>query len=268
MSLTQHEKAIAALARALKPVTKNQNKSEVDHYQAIENALKAAQSVSFNEFLSELESELKEAKRVMDSALEQRREQLLRAAQEHGMPHKRMTDYDRVGVFKVTYKGTKSELQVGSEAMTIVTEVDGSKLFTAIREAGDKLENVPFSREAFFDVLKAAFGIAKAKSQVKDGAVAIKTLYPYVAVAWQLQREQFLKTPGSKSFQDYSSAQFVYDLARFGRDGWSIGNETLSTQTPNMATISAGKAMILPTLGSLEAQGPQLATLAIKTREG
>lgn len=268
MSITQHEKAIAALARALKPVAKNQSKSEVDRYQALQNALKAAQAVTFNELLGDLESEVKEAKRVMDAALDQRREQLLRAAQEHGMPHKRMTDYDRVGVFKVTYKGTKSELQVGSEAMTVVSEVDGAKLFAAIQEAADKLENVPFSRGAFFDVLKAAFGIAKAKGQLKDGAVAIKTLYPYVAVAWQLQRDQFLKTPGAKSFQEYSSAQFVYDLARFGRDGWSIGNETLSTQTPNMATISAGKAMILPALGSLEAQGPQLATLSIKTREG
>lgn len=268
MSITPHEKAIAALARALKPVAKNQHKSAAEQYQSLENALKAAQSISFNELLEELENEVKEAKRVMDEALNQRREQLLRASHEHGMPHKRMSDYDRVGVFKVTYKGTKAELQVGSEAMTVVNEVDGSKLFTAIQEAGDKLENVPFSREAFFGVLKAAFGIARAKGQVKDGAVAIKALYPYVAVAWQLQREQFLKAPGSKSFQDYSSAQFVYDLARFGRDGWSIGNETLSTQTPNMATISAGKAMILPTLGSLEEQGPQLATLAIKTREG
>ncbi len=267
MSLTQHDKSIAALGRALKLFIKKGECSDIERYDNLKKALNAARKVLFDDLLIELEREGDEVKRKIDTALDQRREQLLMAAREARIPYKRMTDYDRVGVFKITYKGRKAQLSVGSEKFLILEEADGARLFDAIQEQANVLENEPFSREGYFEALKVALGIARSKGQQKDGGVPVKTLYPYVALARQTQSDQFLKTPVSKRFQDYSTAQFVYDLARFGREGWSVGNETLTTQTPNMATISAGKSMTLPVLGSIEGSGKPFATLMIKKKE-
>jgi hypothetical protein len=267
MSLTQHDKSIASLARALKLLTRKKECSDIERYDNLKKALDAARKVSFDELLIELEREGDEFKRKIDVAVDQRREQLLSAARDAVVPFKRLTDYDRVGVFKVDYKGKKVQLSVGSEALVTLEEADGAQLFEAIQKEAQALEEERFSREGYFDVLKVALAIAKSKGQQKDGSVPIKTLYPYVALARQTQSDQFLKTPDTKRFQDYSTAQFVFDLARFGREGWSVGNETLSTQTPNMATISAGKSMTPPVLDSIEGSGKPFATLMIKKKE-
>ena len=267
MSLTQHDKSITSLSRLLKILIRKKECTDIERYDNLQKALKAARAVSFTDLLIELEREGEEGKRKVDAALDQRREQLLRTARDSGIPYKRMTEYDRVGVFKVTYKGRKAQLSVGSETLVVLEESDGAKLFEAIQKEMEVLEKETFSREEYFEVLKVALGIARSKGQQKDGSVPVKTLYPYVALARQTQSDQFLKSPNTRRFQDYSTAQFVYDLARFGREGWSVGNEILSTQTPNMATISAGKSMALPVLDSIEGSGKPFATLKIKKKE-
>ena len=68
----------------------------------------------------------------------------------------------------------------------------------------------------------------------------IRRLYPLVVLVRQSQDERFVKRPEQKSFRNYPMAQFVYDLARFGKDGWIMQGERLSTQTPNMASIQKG----------------------------
>ena len=267
MSLTQHDKSIAALGRTLKLLMRKKECSDVERYDTLKKALKAARAVSFDDLLIELEREGDEFKHKIDAALDQRREQLLRAARDAEIPYKRLSDYDKGGVFKVSYKGRKVQLSVGSETLVVTEEADGAKLFETIQQKTQELEEEPFSREGYFEVLKVAIGIARSRGQQKDGSVPIKTLYPYVALARQTQSDQFVKSPNAKRFQDYSTAQFVYDLARFGREGWSVGNETLSTQTPNMATISAGKSMTPPVLDSIEGSGKPFATLMIKKKE-
>ena len=54
-------------------------------------------------------------------------------------------------------------------------------------------------------------------------------------------------------------AQFVYDLARFGRDGWKTDRgERLCNQPPNMASIAKGTTVTLPSLDGDGSGGPQL----------
>lgn len=267
MSFTQYHKVVGTLARALNAVGKKTNLSELQRADIIKKALKAARAVAFNDLISQLEQQSEELDRGIEETLKQRREDLLRAARDENVPHKRFTDFDRVSVFKITYKGRKVRLHIGSELLRILEEVDGRKLFEAIQKEASKLESEPFSREEYFEALKIAFSIARSKGQQKDGAVAVKTLYPYVVLARHTQIKQFLNSPGLKRFQEYSTAQFVYDLARFGRKGWSFGNEVISTQTPNMATISAGKTMTLPILDSVEGSSKPFATLMIKKKE-
>ena len=62
--------------------------------------------------------------------------------------------------------------------------------------------------------------LAKAQGQARDGKVPIRRLYPLVVLVRQIQDERFVKRPEQKSFRNYPMAQFVYDLARFGKDGW------------------------------------------------
>ena len=90
--------------------------------------------------------------------------------------------------------------------------------------------------------------LAKAQGQARDGKVPIRRLYPLVVLVRQSQNERFVKRPEQKSSRNYPIAQFVYDLARFGQEGWIMQDERLSTQTPNMASIQKGTTVMLPSL--------------------
>lgn len=267
MSMVQYDKAVSALSRAIKQLTRKKETPDGERLDLLKKALKAARSVSLDDLIGEIDKEVAELDLRVADALKHRREQLLRAASDAKVPNKKFSDYDRVGIFKITYKGRKVMLDVGSEAFMTVEEMDGRKLFDVVNKAAEELEGVPFTREEFFKTLKSAFGHARADGKVKDGSVAIRTLYSYVVSARQLRCDKYFKKPSVKSFQDYSIAQFAYDLARFGRDGWFFDNESLRTMTPNMATIKAGSALTLPAFGTVEKPGPQFATLKIEKRE-
>jgi hypothetical protein len=109
--------------------------------------------------------------------------------------------------------------------------------------------------------------LAKITGQDQNGSVAIRTLYPLVVLVRQSRSEAFLKKPDSRTFKDYPLTQFLYDLARFGRDGWRCGEEILRTQTPNMATISQGKTLMLPGLDAQDGGNHRIALLWIEKRE-
>jgi hypothetical protein len=147
-------------------------------------------------------------------------------------------------------------------------ENDGGRLFSLIKDQTNRLERKDFSREEFFRWLRDAIRMAKGRGIGEDGRVPVKQLFPFVVLARQSRNEAFLKKPGVKSFLDYQPYQFVYDLARFGSDGWGVQDYLLRTQTPNMATISQGKTMMLPSLESMEGAGQQIAVLWIEKRGG
>ncbi len=126
------------------------------------------------------------------------------------------------------------------------------------------LEAQPFSREDFFRSIKDAIRLARERGKDRDGWVPVRLVHVYVALLRNLQFEDFVNKPTARSFRDYSSAQFVFDLARFGKKEWSIGDETLRAQTPNMATVSAGKSLTLPNLEELDKLGHQFALVRIE----
>lgn len=267
MSLIQHAKAVEALTRALRPLSKGKELSDVKLLDTLRKVLKAAHSVPFAELISELERQSTEIDQRIAHTLEQRRELLLRSARDAKVPHMRFTNYDQIGAFKVTYKGKKVQLYVGSEALKELEETDGSKLFDVIQKEAEALDCQALSREELFLTLKDALRLVPAQGRQPDGWVPVRNLYPYVVLARQARSKRFLEKPEPSRFQGYSTAQFVYDLARFGREGWSFGNEILRTMTPNMATIREGKAMMLPSFETVEGPGPQLAVLRIDKKE-
>ena len=102
----------------------------------------------------------------------------------------------------------------------------------------------------------------------REGWVAIRSFYTYAVLLRHLHFEEFTKKPERNKFRKYSPAQFVYDLARFGAKGWSVKNEMLRSRTPNMATVAAGKTMIVPDLKSAEGFGDQVSVMRIEKLGG
>jgi len=267
MELKAYIKMVQDLGRALNRIAKPKTFSEVDHLKLFQNALKAARAVSLEGLINQLETEINTIQENLAAFKQQRREILLQAAKAAEVPHKRYSDYDRITPFKISYRDKRVILEVGSERYKEVEEVDGQRLFEIIQENRALLENEPFDRGVFFHNLKQAYRLAREKLRPPDGWVPIRPLYSYLVLIKHVDLPDFIKKPEAKNFHHYSSSQFVYDLARFGRQEWSYGDEILRTRTPNMVTVASGQAVTLPNLNSVESPGPQLAVLKIEKRE-
>lgn len=252
------------LAEGLRKIhTPNRPLSDTQLIDALSKSITAVKSFDLTGLLAALEKEARDLSARIQSTIEQRRQNLLGAARAAGLPHKRFGEFDRIGPFKVTYRGEKVCLELGSELAWELEQTDGEKLFDAIRQRLRTLEEQQFVRDDFFRTLKIALRLARDDGHEKDGWVPVRPLHAYVVVARNLQSAAFLQKPTAKTFHDYSTAQFVYDLARFGKNGWSCGDETLRSQTPNMRTVVAGKTITLPSLDGLDVAGEQFAKLRI-----
>jgi hypothetical protein len=269
MDLKQITKDLQRLVGGLRKIhTSKRPLTDEQRVTILHDAAAAAKGMALDALISWLEQETREAEGRLQVAIERRRESLLLAARNENVHHKRFGEYDRVELFKVSYRGKKVRLELGSEPVCEFEEADGERILERIQQESERLEKEPFSRDEFFRTMKDAIRMARARGLERDGWVSVRTLFAYVMLLRNLGFEDFVRRPGSRSFRDYSTAQFVYDLARFGRGGWSLGDEILRAMTPNMATVAAGKAMTLPDLDSLETLGPQFAVLRIENKGG
>jgi hypothetical protein len=196
--------------------------------------------------------------------VENQREGLRTAARHANVFQKQFGAFDRIGPFKVSYKGRKVSLELGSEPLADLEATDGQQAFASIQQILATLEETPFSREDFFRSVKDAIRLAREHGKDRDGWVPVRLLYVYVALLRNLQFDDFAKRPSPRTFREYSSAQFVFDLARFGKIEWSCGDEILRGEPPNMTTAASGKSVTLPNLVDMEKLGPQLARVRIE----
>ena len=171
MSIAQYEKALSGLTRAIRQLGSKKETTDRERRDILKKAQNAAQLVLIDDLISEIQTELNDVEQKIEESLKQRREQLLIAARDSGTPHKRFTDYDRVGIFKVTYKGQKIQLDIGSEILMTIEETNGDKAFDAINKAAQELESTPFSRDEFFATIKSAFGYARADGNIREGRI-------------------------------------------------------------------------------------------------
>ena len=216
-------------------------------------------------WIGHLDAEQAGLARQREAALDQRREDLARSARELGWTVLRRQDYDVVDCFRVGYRKDRVTVRLGSEKLEEFDEVDGKRLFSRLRAAREALDGSPFDRLEFLQALKDAIGLAQTLKRDRDGRVPIRKLYPLVALARQSRNERFLKKPDSKTYADYPLTQFVYDFARFGREGWKTEwGERVSNQPPNMATIAKGATVTLPVLDGRGTDGAQLGSIWIE----
>ena len=261
-SLPDVLKTLDTARKTVDLLVKAKDTSRAGRISTLDKAIAALQEIEPERALSVLNRERSELVRSRDEALEHRRENLARSAKEAGWPVKRLKEYDFAGGFQVSYKLEQVTLRLGSEALTTFDESDGVSLFSRLQAERSKLEGFPFARPDFIESIKDAIHLARRQGKDRDGKVPIRTLYPLVVLARHSRDARFVKRPITKSFTEYSMAQFVYDLARFGRDGWKTERgERLCNQAPNMATIAKGATVTLPSLDSDGSGGPQLGAI-------
>ena len=255
-------RAFGKARKALAPLAKPNETSPTEVMSALGKATSALRSINLEGVLSDLDRQRAELARRREDAFERRREDLARSAKERGWTVRRLRHYDFVGCFQVNYKQERVTLRVGSEVLTILNEVDGVTLFSRLQEEKKRLDGFPFSRIDFFHSLKDAIRLARVLERDRDGKVPIRTLYPLLVLIRQSRSEHFVAHPVLKSFTEYPISQFVYDLARFGREGWKTDQgERLCNQPPNMASIDKGLTMTLPSFDGDGSGGPQLGAI-------
>ena len=258
-SLPDVLKTLERARRTVDLLVKARDASRAERISTLNKAIAALQEIEAARALSVLNRELGVLVRSRDEVLKHRRENLARCAKEAGWPAKRLKENDFVGGFQVSYRLEKVTLRLGSELLTTFDEPNGASLFSRLQQERSKLEGFPFARLDFIESFKDAIHLARRQGKDREGKVPIRTLYPLLVLARQGRNERFIKRPVTNSFTEYSMAQFVYDLARFGRDGWKTDRgERLCNQPPNMASIAKGATVTLPALDGDGSGGPQL----------
>ncbi len=261
------KKVLGRVTRALTALAKAVKADPGQAYSARGKAVAALRDLDgkLDGWVRHLDGEQAAHVREREAALDRRREDLRRSAEEVGWRVLRRRDYDIVDCFRVDYRKDRVTVRLGSERLDAFDEVDGKGLLARLRAAREALDRFPFDRLGFLQDLKDAIGVAGALRRDRDGRVPIRSLYPLVALVRQTGNERFLKRPDSKTYADYPMTQFVYDFARFGREGWKTERgERVSNQPPNMATVAKGASVTLPVLDGRGTDGVQLGSICIE----
>ena len=261
------KKVLGKVTRALTALATAVKADPGRAYSAREKAVAALRDLDtrLEGWVQHLDGEQAAHVREREAALDRRREDLRRAAEEVGWRVLRRRDYDLVDCFRVDYKNHRVTVRLGSERVDAFDEVDGKRLLARLRAAREALDRAPFDRLGFLQHLKDAVGVAGALRRDRNGRVPIRKLYPLVVLVRQIQNERFLKRPDSKTYADYPMTQFIYDFARFGREGWKTERgERVSNQPPNMATVAKGASVTLPVLDGRDTDGVQLGSIWIE----
>ena len=261
------KKLLGKVTRALTALAKATKEDPGQAFSARNKAVVALRDLDtrLDGWIRDLDAEQAAHARQREEALKRRREDLRRSAEAAGWKTLRRGDYDIVDCFRLDYRKDRVTVRVGSERLDAFDEVDGKGLLSRLRASREALDRVPFDRLRFLQDLKDAIGVAGVLRRDRNGRVPIRKLYPLVALVRQTGNGRFLKKPDSKTYADYPMTQFIYDFARFGREGWKTERgERVSNQPPNMADVAKGASVTLPVLDGRDADGIQLGSISIE----
>lgn len=246
---------------------------QLDRVEACMEALKTLPDAAGWEAIQEqLSREAATRKQAVHEAEKDRREQLLLAAEGAGVKNKRYGDYDRIGILKIEYRGSKVRFILGSERIDEIAEANGERLFAHVQMLHKQLETNRTARARFAAQLLAAFRLAKIQSSNReDGRVLIRSIHAMMVLVRTAESERFHSSPASRNLEDYPITQFLYDLAKFGDEGWAFDDPVDSRikwrftgQTPNMNTSFSRKSVMLPGLRGPEDIGEPIAFVRIE----
>lgn len=243
-TIQEFAKEIDRFSKTLARLVKRPSANVEDVLVIAEKAVQDCKSVDFGALQSALGLEHASLTRNWNDSLAKRREDLEKAARAAGIPFKRIGSVDQFDLLKLEYKREKVLIYIGSEKFKELAVAEGAKLSDDLRAELQKLRRQDFSRESFIHTLKLALAWAREAGKAREGRAKVRDLFPFFVVALQISSSDFVRRPSKNSFRDYSMADFAFELARFGEDGWECGNQRIGSQGPNMA--SHKEALMLP----------------------
>ena len=255
-------KALDRARRRLAPTMKSMDYGETVSVASLDKVIDVLRPIV--DILSTLDTQRAALTKERDETLNARRERMHQAAQEAGWAAKRLKDYDYVGCFRVNYRQERVTLRIGSEVLSTFDETDGDRLVTRLQDEKRKLDEFPFIRTEFFQSIKGAIHVARVQGKDRDNKIPIRILFPLVVLVRQSFDNRFVSRPVHSSFTEYPMAQFIYDLARFGRESWTCRDERLRSQVPNMVSIGRGHTVALPSLDGDGSGGEQIGLVWIQ----
>lgn len=250
------------LCKILGTAIKSRAFGKPQYAKEIQEASKLAAQVDWATLKSAIDAEAKSSREQNDANLQVRREKLQQAALAAKVPAAMGTQADRVDIFRIEYVGALAVITLGGVEVEKSKESDGEKLFAHLRHLRALLEKTPFNREGFFRVLKAAHASCRMSGTVTDEFVPVRELHREILFERARASDRFRKNPDPKSIEPYPMHYFVFDLARFIREGNSVASERLMTQTPSMR--ESKETIHIPNLDHPTGNETAAARLAIK----
>lgn len=261
-SLEAEAAVLQKLSKILGTAIKSRAFGKPGFAKEIQEASKLAAQIDWPGLKAAIDAEAKASREQNDANLQVRREKLQRAALAANIPAAMIGQADRIDIFRVEYVGALAVITLGGVEVERSKESDGENLLAHIRNLRASLEKTPFSREAFFRVLKAAHASCRMSGSFSDEFVPVRELHREILFERARASDRFRKNPDPKSIEPYPMHYFVFDLARFIREGNSFGTERLMTQTPSMR--ESKETIHIPNLEHPTGNETAAARLAIK----
>ena len=250
------------LAKQLSAAVKARAHGKLDYGKCVGEATRLAHQINWAALLSDLEQEANGIRDRDEANLRSRREKLLQAASAAQWSMQQGGQYDRIGIFQVEYEGAAAVVKLGGVGCERVHETDGAQLFGRLQRLRATLEQTPFQREVFFKLLKGAHKTCRQASPGSDEFVPVRELHREMVLERARHSERFRKSAEAKSIEAYSLEQFIFDLARFIREGVTMGGERIVTQTPSMR--ESRETVQIPNLDHPTSSETPAARLAIR----
>jgi len=231
------QKKLSSLVKSAKALHKSTTlKDRLKYLDAIQTHLEL---LDIQTLKDGIRTEQEDTKRKLSSSMSGRREEISNRAKLAKLPYQRLGEIDRVDIFNLHYSGEVVEIKLGNLPRSSLIDADGQKTVDNLLQLRKELQSMCLPRERFFKCIRASMAMATADGKATGGKVAVRELFPYLALRRQLESDRFLKRPEAKHFKEYSLADFAVELMTFGQDpalGWECEGQRLSNQTPAMVT--------------------------------
>lgn len=226
--------AVQRLGKVLVAAVKSRAFGKPEYRKQIEEASRLASQIDWSGLKAAIELEAAEVREREETGLQTRREKLHQSASAGQWQAQMGSQYDRIDIFQVEYEGAIAVVKLGGVPFERVKEVDGEKLFARLKHLKSVLDQSPFQRDQFFRQLKGAYATSRRAGGAGEEFVPVRELHREMVLERARGSERFRKSGEVKSIEPYSLPQFIYDLARFLRQGVSLGDDRVVTQTPSM----------------------------------
>jgi hypothetical protein len=225
---------LGKLAKALAAAVKSRAFGRAEYAKQIEAASKLAGQINWPEVKANLDREAGVVRERNEANLGSRREKLLQAASAAQWALQQGSQFDLIDIFHVFYEGGSVVVKLGGVLLERIPETDGGKVFARLQQLRTGLEQTPFNREGFFSLLKGAHAICRRAQPGDDEFVPVRELHREMILERARSSDLFRKSGELKNISPYTLPQFIFDLARFIRDGAVVGNERIMTHAPAM----------------------------------